>query len=85
MQIWITHPAIAVPLAMPDTATADITLRRLQKFRVEPGRTYRWQLSRDGRPLVSGGVRADATHLLTIPRVTLSVTPTELSVTSDAP
>jgi hypothetical protein len=85
MQIWIAHPAVKTPPVMPATATADITLRRLQKFKIQPGESYTWHVSRDGRPAASGRVNSDAVNLLTIPRVELTTTPVELSVKANEP
>ena len=85
MQIWIAHPVVKTPPAMPNTATADITLRRLQKFKIQPGKNYNWQVSRDGHPVASGRVSPDAVNLLTIPRVELATAPVELSVKVDGP
>ena len=66
---------------MPDISTADITLRRLQSFKVEPGRTYIWKLVRGGKQEASGKLSPDAANLLTIPNVAVTVVPAELTVT----
>jgi hypothetical protein len=65
---------------MPASSTADITLRRLQVFRVRQGKSYKWRLFRDGKRIASGTVLPDVANLLTIPRVTLSLTPAELVI-----
>jgi len=84
MQLWLAHPAVANPPAnMPNASTADITLRRLRNFKVQPGATYAWRLTRDGRPVASGTVVPDVANLLTIPRVTVTTAPAELSVMAD--
>jgi hypothetical protein len=81
MVLWIDHPAVKnAPATMPDVATADVTLRRLQQFKVEAGREYRWQLTRAGKILASGAVRPDEAGLLTIREVQLTLDPTELTV-----
>jgi len=83
MQLWIAHPIVRnPPTAMPDTATADVTLRRLQKFAVKGGRTYTWQVFQDGRPVRSGRIKPDATKLLTITGITITTTPLELTLSS---
>jgi len=42
MKLWIAHPVVAnPPPAMPDTSTTDVTLRRLQSFKVQPGKATR--------------------------------------------
>jgi len=85
MQIWIAHPEIKTPPAMPNTATADITLRRFQQFKLQPGQTYTWKISREGRPLASGKLTPDAVNLLTIPNVELTTLPADSSLKVDTP
>ena len=82
MQLWIAHPAVATPPAMPDTATADVTLRRMQQFKVELNQNYTWQVSRDGHLHASGEISPDAANLLTVRGVALRMSPIELSVKS---
>jgi pimeloyl-ACP methyl ester carboxylesterase len=83
MQLWIAQPTLKnPPPALPKTATADVTLRRLQQFKPQPGRTYSWQVTRDGRVIASGKTTPDATNLLTIHGLEFSETPTELSITT---
>ena len=81
MQLWLAHPQISnPPPTLPETATTDITLRRLQHFKVQPGATYTWQLTRGGKPTAAGKITPDAANLLTLPQVTLTTEPAELSV-----
>ncbi|HEY3417803.1 MAG TPA: prolyl oligopeptidase family serine peptidase [Armatimonadota bacterium] len=72
MQLWLT----------PDqpTATADITLRRLQHFQVKPGQTYAWTVTQDGKQLAAGTVTPDAANLLTLPQVPITTAPVELTL-----
>jgi len=84
MRLWIARPVLKNPPAtMPETATADVTPRRLQQFKVEPGASYAWQLVQEGRTIASGKVSPDLAGLLTIPRVALTTAPSELSVKRD--
>jgi poly(3-hydroxybutyrate) depolymerase len=84
MQLWIAHPAVQNPPAsMPDSAVVDITLRRLQQFKIRPGQIYAWRLSGGDGVVSSGEAHADAGDLLTIPQVKLSTTPENLSVYLD--
>lgn len=83
MQLWIAHPVVKDAPGMPNSATADITPRRLQQFKIQPGRSYAWQVSRDGKPIASGTSSPDAENLLTIPQVSLTTAPTELSLKAD--
>ena len=80
MQLWLAHPEVKMPLTMPETATADVTPRRFQQFKVQPGKSYMWSLARDGKVTASGKVQPDAAGLLTIPQLTLTTTPAELSI-----
>jgi poly(3-hydroxybutyrate) depolymerase len=83
MQLWIDHPAVENPPGMPNSATADVTLRRLQQFKVQPGRSYAWQMVRGGHEIASGNCSADDNGLLTIPTVGLSTEPVELLVKTE--
>lgn len=83
MELWLDHPKITNPLTPPETATADLTLRRLQHFKVQPNAAYHWELSRASKPLASGRITPDAANLLTIPRASLATEPTELSLTPE--
>lgn len=65
---------------VPESSTADVTMRRLQKFKIVEGAAYSWQLSRDGKQLQSGTAKADETALLTIPRVTVTSHPQTLTL-----
>jgi hypothetical protein len=93
MQLWIDHPKIAGPTAaegqpagenitMPDSATADVTPRRLQQFKVATGQSYAWTVSQDGKAVASGTATPDVANLLTIPKVALGTNPVELSLTA---
>jgi hypothetical protein len=84
MQLWIAHPTVEnPPTTMPDASTVDITLRRLQHFKVQLKKTYTWQMVRNGKPVASGKIIPDAARLLTFPKVTLTTTPGELSVKAE--
>jgi hypothetical protein len=91
MDLWIDHPKIAGPTAsngqppgdnitMPDTATADVTPRRLQQFKVTPGASYAWQATSNGQVVASGTVTPDVANLLTLPHVPLTTEPVEVSL-----
>jgi hypothetical protein len=80
IELWIAHPAVKEPPAMPEAAQADVTLRRLQQFKVQPGKSYVWELSRDGKLIASGRILPDAANLLTIPRVPLTTAATTVTI-----
>lgn len=59
------------PAPAPDSATVDVTPRRLQAFAVVPDSAITWQVTRleDGAIVQSGTVVADSLGLLTVPGV----------------
>ncbi len=61
--------------AIPAQATADVSLRRLQKLRVAPGVAVRWTFV-----AATGEAKADATGCITIPKLKITAAPTKLSV-----
>lgn len=65
-------------LSLPTNSVADVSLRRLQQFRHVPGKMYAWELTRDGKPDGNGTVQADASGLLTIPKLTITQIPAVL-------
>ena len=85
MQLWIAHPAVTTPPPMPDAATADVTLRRLQKFKMEAGKSYTWQLAREGSVLAAGKVSPESGSLPTISKVPLSTERAELTIRPATP
>ncbi|MEP6669329.1 MAG: hypothetical protein ABJF10_09265 [Chthoniobacter sp.] len=81
LELWIAHPPVKEkPPVVPETAQADITLRRLQQFKVQAGKSYAWEVSRDRKVVASGKGVPDAANLLTIPRVTLTTAVTLLTI-----
>ena len=83
ISLWIAPPKISQPSSMPERATADVTLRRLQRFIIDPKKTYFWQLSREGHPVASGQATPDLANLLTIPKLELTTIPAELSIKAE--
>jgi predicted esterase len=57
-------------------ATADVTLRRLQSFRLKPGAVFHWTFG-----TAKGEGQADAHGLITIPALKLTAEPVTLTVT----
>jgi hypothetical protein len=66
----------------PESATVDVTPRRLQKFQVVSGRLYTWQVTRssDGAIVQSDSAYADPMGVLTIPGVKVYRQGSELDV-----
>lgn len=65
---------------VPVSSMADVTMRRLQKFKIMEGATYSWQVSQDGKSIQAGTARADEAVLLTVPRVTVTSRPAILTL-----
>ena len=61
---------------IPKEASADVTLRRLQSFRLKPGTTFRWTFG-----TASGEGKSDAQGLVTIPALKMTAEPVTLTVT----
>jgi hypothetical protein len=64
----------------PGQSITDLTLRRLQKFPATKGTEFKWTLTRIGRVLQSGKVRADENGILTIPSLTITDRPSQLKI-----
>lgn len=61
---------------IPNESTADVTLRRLQKFQVKPGDTFRWTFG-----AATGEGQVDGQGLITIPALKMTAAHTTLTVT----
>jgi poly(3-hydroxybutyrate) depolymerase len=74
--LFLVKPAeIKTSFTIPTEATADVSLRRLQKLRIAPGAMVRWTFG-----AAKGEVQADADGSITIPRLKITAEPTTLSV-----
>jgi hypothetical protein len=65
---------------IPQEAVSDVTLHRLQHFKVTAGETCVWKIEQAGHVMHSGQTIADNQHLVTIPRVRVTATPITLYV-----
>ena len=75
--LFLVKPSeIKTRFTVPTEATADVSFRRLQKFRVSPGDVVRWTFGSS-----EGEVRADANGLTTIPRLKVTAEPAKRSIT----
>lgn len=59
--------------------TADLTPRRLQQFKVEAGKRYRWTIETAGK-VQSGTAQADANGLLTLTKVPIAAAEAKLTI-----
>jgi poly(3-hydroxybutyrate) depolymerase len=76
MSLFLVKPAeLDTRFAIPAEATADLSLRRLQKLRIAPGETVQWTFG-----TATGTVQADATGCVTIPRLKITADPATLGV-----
>lgn len=73
--------------AAPESATVDVTPRRLQRFIVTPLTTYGWSVKRlaDGAVVASGTVNANPLGLVTVPAVKVYRTGTWLRIQVPGP
>jgi len=60
---------------VPKTATADVSLRRLQSLAVKPGDTVQWTYG-----AAKGSVKVDAEGVITIPKLEITVSPSTLTI-----
>ncbi len=75
-QLFLLKAAdLKTTFTVPTEATADVTLRRLQRFRVAPGAAVRWTFG-----TATGEATADATGCVTVPRLRVTAEPTTLRV-----
>ena len=62
----VTKKELKKPVDTPHTAVADVTLRRLQNFKIEKNAKYKWSMVRNGKVLQTGQVSPDKQGLITI-------------------
>ena len=66
--------------APDDQCTVDITPRRLQAFKSEPGQKFRWSNSATGKTIQSGEVSSDKWGLLTLKRIIVTKTSNRITI-----
>lgn len=69
-------PAVEIPTS----AQTDVSLRRLQRFKTEPGKAYAWSFLPKGKALQSGKAIADSAGLLTIEKLSITGEPARLTI-----
>jgi pimeloyl-ACP methyl ester carboxylesterase len=76
MSLFLIQPSeLKTTFSIPSSATADVTLRRLQMLKVAPGETVRWAFRAD-----KGEVKADAAGCITLPALNITADPATLSI-----
>ena len=76
----VTANELKTTVAIPKTATADVSLRRLQQFKPAPAKSYAWKLTRAGKTLQSGTLTAAADGLWTVKKLTIGNQPARLEI-----
>ncbi len=76
MSLFLVSPNdLKTSFAIPGESTADVSLRRLQQFKVAADKKLHWTFGS-----ASGEVQADATGLATIPQLKVTAQPTTLAL-----
>jgi predicted esterase len=76
----VSSSELSKPITIPLSSTADVTLRRLQKFHITPNIKYNYTSTCDGKIFQHGIVTSNEDGLLTIPRLTISAVPLMLEI-----
>ncbi len=76
MSLFLVKPSeLKTAFTIPTEATADVSVRRLQRLKIAPGETVRWAFNAAG-----GETHADATGCITIPGLKIAAEPATLSI-----
>ena len=76
VKLFLTKAAdLKTTFTVPAEATADVTLRRVQKLKAAPGATVQWTFG-----TAKGEAKADAQGIVTVPGLKITAEPTTLSV-----
>jgi acetyl esterase/lipase len=76
MSLFLASPEdLQTTFAIPEEATADVSLRRIQYLRVAPGESFPWSFGD-----AHGNVQAAADGVLTIPNLRISAQPSTLTI-----
>lgn len=84
MRLWTEYPPETNGAPGFISARADVTLRRLQGFRVQTGKRYTWEIMRARRIAATGEVTSDSHGLITLPHLEIGPTPITLRVRPSA-
>ncbi|MEE8450319.1 MAG: hypothetical protein V3R99_00340 [Thermoguttaceae bacterium] len=68
------------PACPRESLTTDLTPRRCQKFKPQPGEKYKWQNAAGDRVLQAGEVTADQWGLVTVPGVRITKTKSRIRI-----
>jgi predicted esterase len=74
--VFLVKPSeLKTSFKIPSEATADVSLRRLQKLKVAPGETITWTFGTD-----NGDVNVDVSGIITIPRLRITSDPAIIKI-----
>jgi predicted esterase len=76
----VTAADVKTQFEIPKEASADVTLRRLQSFRLKPGDTFQWTFG-----TAKGEGKADSQGLVTIPALKMTAELKTLTLTASRP
>lgn len=77
MKLFLCTPeTLPTSFPIPETAKTDVTLRRIQRFKILPGEEILWSFGKE-----KGCVKADEKGLVTLPGLTLTGEETVLTLT----
>ena len=71
----VTASELSNTITIPTSSTVDVTLRRLQKFKITPNTEYKYVLTQQGNSLQSGVVSSNDRGLLTIYGLEITANP----------
>ncbi len=78
MKLYLMEDSdLKTSFTLPKEATADISIRRMQKLRIAPGTTAYWTFGTN-----MGEVKADADGIITIPGIKISTESTPLKIST---
>ncbi len=76
ISLFLVKPdELTTTFTIPAESTADVSLRRLQMFKIAPSETVHWKFG-----TAQGDAQADASGCVTIPRLKITADPATLSV-----
>ena len=82
MKLWLLSPTEwETRVEIPEKATADILIRRIQKFNLVPGEEFGWSFTTDSGETISGKSKADDAGKPVIEGITVMQTAQVLKIT----
>ncbi len=76
----VTNDELGAAEELPNESTADVTLRRIQHFKLGPGEKTSWVLNRDGKTVQKGKTMVSKNGRVTIPALTITAAPAQLTL-----